>query len=140
MKVPIASPVMTEKMIEAAATALRNERLTLGESVFKFEEAFAKMCGSRYAIAVSSGTAALQLALQAYGVKAGDKVLTPAMSFVATTNSFVPFGSVPGFVDVLEKDYTMDPARLKEAIDNKVTAILPVHLYGHIAAMEQINE
>ncbi len=140
MKVPIASPVMTEKMIEAAATALRNERLTLGESVFKFEEAFAKMCGSKHAVAVSSGTAALQLALQAHGVKAGDKVLTPAMSFVATTNSFVPFGSAPGFVDVLEKDYTMDPAKLKAAIDNKVKAVMPVHLYGHVAAMDEINE
>src|SRR4030043_2000092 len=115
MKVPIASPVMTEKMIEAAATALRNERLTLGESVFKFEEAFAKMCGSRHAIAVSSGTAALQLALQAHGVKAGDRIIAPAMSFVATTNAFVPFGSVPGFVDVLGGDYPMDPAKLKAA-------------------------
>src|SRR4030066_319932 len=140
MKVPIASPVMTEKMIEAAANAVRNERAKLGESVFKFEEAFAKMCGSKYAIAVSSGTAALQLALQAHGVKAGDRVIAPAMSFVATTNAFVPFGTVPGFADVLEKDYTMDPAKLKAVVDNKTKAVLPVHLYGHVAAMEEINE
>jgi len=140
MKVPIASPVMTEKMIEAAATALRNERLTLGESVFKFEEAFAKMCGSKFAIAVSSGTAALQLALQAHGVKAGDRVIAPAMSFVATTNAFVPFGVAPGFADVSEKDYTLDPAKLRAAIDGKTKAVLPVHLYGHVAAMDEINE
>ena len=140
MKVPIAQPVMTEKMIEAAANALRNERLTLGESVFKFEEAFAKMCGSKYAIAVSSGTAALQLALQAHGLKPGDRVIAPAMSFVATTNAFVPFGSVPGFADVLEKDYTIDPAKFKAAIDGKTKAVMPVHLYGHVAAMDEINE
>ncbi len=140
MKVPIASPVMTEKMIEAAANALRNERLTLGESVFKFEEAFARMCGSKYAIAVNSGTAALQLALQAHGIKAGDRVVTPAMSFVATTNAFVPFGVAPGFADVLEKDYTLDPAKLKAAVDNKTKAVIPVHLYGHVAAMDEIND
>ncbi len=140
MKVPIAQPVMTEKMIEAAANALRNERLTLGESVFKFEEAFAKMCGSKYAIAVSSGTAALQLALQANGLKPGDRVVAPAMSFVATTNAFVPFGSVPGFADVLEKDYTIDPSKLKAAFEKKTKAVMPVHLYGHVAAMDEINE
>lgn len=140
MKVPIAQPVMTEKMIEAAANALRNERLTLGESVFKFEEAFAKMCGSKYAIAVSSGTAALQLALQANGLKPGDRVVAPAMSFVATTNAFVPFGGVPGFADVLEKDYTIDPSKLKAAFEKKTKAVMPVHLYGHVAAMDAINE
>ena len=140
MKVPIAQPVMTEKMIEAASNAYRNERLTLGESVFKFEEAFARMCGSKFAVAVSSGTAALQLALQANGFKAGDKVVAPAMSFVATTNSFVPFGGVPVFADVLEKDYTIDPAKLRAAIDNKTRAVIPVHLYGHVAAMDEINE
>lgn len=140
MKVPIAQPVMTEKMIEAAANALRNERLTLGESVFKFEEAFARMCGSKHAIAVSSGTAALQLSLQAHGVKAGDRIVAPAMSFVATANAFVPFGGVPGFVEVSEKDYTLDPAKLKAALDNKTKAVIPVHLYGHVAMMDEIND
>jgi len=140
MKVPIASPVMTEKMIEVAASALRNERLTLGESVFKFEEAFARMCGAKHAIAVSSGTAALQLALQAYGVKAGSRVVTSSMSFVATTNSFVAFGGVPGFADVLERDYTIDPARLKAALTDRTKAVVPVHLYGEPSHMDEINE
>lgn len=140
MKVPIAQPVMTERMIEAAANALRNERLTLGESVFKFEEAFSKVCGSKFAIAVSSGTAALQLALQANGLKPGDRVIAPSMSFVATTNAFVPFGGVPGFADVLEKDYTLDPAKFRAVIDEKTKAVIPVHLYGHVSAMDEINE
>ncbi len=140
MKVPIASPVMTEKMIEAAANALRNERLTLGESVFKFEEAFAKMCGTKYAISVSSGTAALQLAVQALGVKAGDRVVTSPMSFVASANSYVAFGGLPGFADASESDFNMDPAKLKDAIDGKTKAVMPVHLYGHPARMDEINE
>lgn len=140
MKVPIAQPVMTERMIEAAANALRNERLTLGESVFKFEEAFARMCGTKYAIAVSSGTAALQLALQACGIRAGDRVITSPMSFVASSNSYVAFGGLPGFADASEEDYNLDPAKLATAIDGKTKAVMPVHLYGHPAKMDEINE
>jgi len=140
VKVPIAQPVMTEKMIEAAVNAYRNERLTLGESVFKFEEAFARMCGTRYAVSVSSGTAALQLALQAHGIRAGDRVVTSPMSFVASANSYVAFGGLPGFADVSENDYNLDPARLKDSVDDKTKAILPVHLYGHPARMDEINE
>jgi perosamine synthetase len=140
MKVPIAQPVMTEKMIEAAAAALRNERLTLGESVSKFEEAFARMCGTKHAIAVSSGTAALQLALQAHGVKTGDRVVTSAMSFVASANAFVCFGGVPGFADVSERDFTIDPVKLRAAVDKRTKAVMPVHLYGQPSQMDEINE
>ena len=139
MKVPPAQPIMTEEMIQAAANALRVERLTLGESVFKFEEAFAKMCGSKYAVAVNSGTAALQLALQASGLKAGDRVVTSSMSFIATTNSFVPFGGIPGYADVLEDEFTIDPAKLRAAVDAKTKAIIPVHLYGMPCRMDEIN-
>src|SRR5512136_1258143 len=140
MKVPIAQPGRTEKMIEAAANAYRNERLTLGESVFKFEEAFAKMCGTKYAISVASGTAALQLAILASGVKPGDRVITSSMSFIASANSYVGFGGLPGFADVSENDYNLNPAKLKGAIDDKTKAVLPVHLYGYPARMEEINE
>lgn len=138
MKVPQAQPVMTEKMIEAAANALRNERLTLGESVNKFEEAFARMCGVKHAVSLSSGTAALQLGLQAAGVKAGDKVLTSAMSFVATSNSFVVFGARPVFTDVDQSDFNLDPEKL--VFENSTKAVIPVHLYGHTARMDEINE
>jgi perosamine synthetase len=138
MKVPQAQPVMTEQMIEAAANALRNERLTLGESVNKFEDAFAKMCGVKHAVALSSGTAALQLGLQAAGVKAGDKVLAPAMSFVATTNAFVIFGGEPVFTDVDANDFNLDPAKL--VFEKGTKAVVPVHLYGHPARMDEIKE
>ncbi|MGQ9588486.1 MAG: DegT/DnrJ/EryC1/StrS family aminotransferase [Thermoplasmata archaeon] len=140
MNVPIAKPIMTEEMVQAAADALRNEKWTLGESVTKFEEAFAKMCGTKHAVAVNSGTAALQLALESSGIKAGDRVLTSAMSFVATANSYVGFGGIPGFVDILEKELTIDPSKLRGAIDEKTKAVIPVHLYGHPARMDEINE
>jgi perosamine synthetase len=138
MKVPLAQPIMTEEMIEAAANALRNERLTMGDSMFKFEEGFARMCGTKHAVAVSSGTAAIQLSLLAAGVKADDAVLTSSMSFVATTNAYVAFGGVPAFADVIEDEYTIDPEKIVLGPD--VRAVMPVHLYGHPSRMDEIND
>jgi len=127
-------------MIQAAASAYRNERWTLGESVNKFEEAFARLCGTKHAIAVNSGTAALQLALLSSGVKAGDRVLSSALSFVASTNSFVAFCAIPGFVDVIDGEFTMDPSKLKKAVDRKTKAVIPVDLYGHPYRADELNE
>lgn len=138
MNVPLARPVMTKDMIDAAMNALANERLLLGESVFKFEEAFAKMCGVSHAVSVNSGTSAIQLALLAAGLKAGDKVATTAASFVATSNAFLYFGATPAFSDILQDEYTLDPSKVK--LDAKTRAIIPVHLYGHVARMDEINE
>ncbi len=138
MKVPQAQPIMTEEMVQAAADALRNERLTLGESVSKFEELFAKMCGVDHAVSLASGTAALQLALQATGMKPGDEILTTAMSFVATTNAFVPFGAKPKFADVIDEEFTLDPKKLTAG--DRTRAVIPVHLYGHPCRMDEINE
>ncbi|MCJ7488614.1 MAG: DegT/DnrJ/EryC1/StrS family aminotransferase [Thermoplasmata archaeon] len=138
MKVPLAQPIMTEDMVQAAANALRNERLTLGDSMVKFEEDFARMCGVKHAVSVNSGTAAIQLSLLAAGVTAKDVVLTSSMSFVATTNAYVAFGGVPAFADVIESEYTLDPAKI--ALGPEVKAIMPVHLYGHPSRMDEINE
>ncbi|MGB2825068.1 MAG: DegT/DnrJ/EryC1/StrS family aminotransferase, partial [Thermoplasmata archaeon] len=138
MKVPLAQPIMTEDMVEAAANALRNERLTLGDSMVKFEEDFARMCGVKHAVSVNSGTAAIQLSLLAAGVTAKDVVLTSSMSFVATTNAYVAFGGVPAFADVIESEYTLDPVKI--ALGPEVKAIMPVHLYGHPSRMDEINE
>ncbi len=138
MKVPLAQPIMTEDMVEAAANALRNERLTMGDSMVKFEEDFARMCGVEHAVSVSSGTAAIQLSLLAAGVRAKDVVLTSSMSFVATTNAYVAFGGIPAFTDVIENEYTMDPTEI--VLGPEVKAIMPVHLYGHPSRMDEIND
>lgn len=137
MKVPLAQPVMTEEMVEAAANALRNERLTMGESMFRFEEEFAAMCGVKHAVSVGSGTAAIQLSLLSAGLKANDTILTSSLSFVATTNAFVAFGGVPAFADVIESEYTIDPSKISVAAETK--AIIPVHLYGHPCRMDEVN-
>ncbi|UCE92135.1 MAG: DegT/DnrJ/EryC1/StrS family aminotransferase [Methanobacteriota archaeon] len=137
MKVPLARPIMTEEMIEAAADALRNERLTMGESMFKFEEEFAAMCGVKHAVSVSSGTGAIQLSLLAAGIGRGDAVMTSSMSFVATTNAYVAFGGRPAFADVIEAECTIDPAEI--AVTQDLKAIMPVHLYGHPARMDDIK-
>ena len=137
MKIPFAQPIMTEKMIEAAAEALRNERLTMGESMFRFEEDFAAMCGVKHAVSVNSGTAAIQLSLLAAGIKAGDAILTSSMSFVATANAFVAFGGKPEFADVIPSEYTMDPSKMVLGAETK--AVMPVHLYGQPSRMDEIN-
>ena len=137
MKVPLAQPMMTEEMIAAAAEALKNERLTMGESMFKFEEEFAAMCGVKHAASVSSGTAAIQLSLLAAGVGRGDAIMTSSMSFVATTNAFVAFGGEPAFADVIEQEYTLDPSKIE--VGPKLKAVMPVHLYGHPSRMDEIN-
>jgi dTDP-4-amino-4,6-dideoxygalactose transaminase len=136
-KIPVASPTLTDEMLEAMTDALRNERMVLGESVFKFEDEFARYIGTDHAISVSSGTDALVLTLMALNVRGGEVITTP-FSFVATGNAIVHAGATPIFADASRKDYNMDPA---EVLPNRNTAaVLPVHLYGNPARMDEIRE
>lgn len=139
MRISLCKPMMTEEMVEAAADALRNERLVLGESVFKFEEAFARYVGTDHAVSVSSGTDALILTLIALNVR-GREVITTPLSFIATANSIVHSGARPVFTDVRESDYLLDSEGIKSAITGKTTAIVPVHLFGHPCCMDEIIE
>jgi dTDP-4-amino-4,6-dideoxygalactose transaminase len=95
---------------------------------------------SKYAIAVNSGTAALQAALYALDIKNGDEVLVPSFTFVATANAVVSTGAKPVFVDILKENYTMDPDDLEKKITKKTRAIIPVHLYGNIADIDRLAE
>lgn len=137
MGIPIMRPVITKEMIEAAATALENEKLVLGESVYQFEKKFAEYCGTKYAVSTSSGTNALALALKAVGVGKNDKVLTTTMSFIATGNSILHNNAKPSFVDCNEKDGNIDTSRIRMKGEK---AILPVHLYGNVADMKDIQD
>lgn len=124
-------------MLEAMTESLRNERMVLGESVFKFEEEFARYTGTDHAISVSSGTDALILTLMALNVR-GREVITTPLSFVATGNSIVHAGATPIFADSSRSDYNLDPA---EVLPNKNTAaVMPVHLFGNPARMDEIRE
>jgi len=118
---------------------LANCSFVLGPEVDKFEKAFASYCGVAHCIAVSNGTAALQLVLQGLGVGPGDEVITVAHTFIATAEAINATGARPVFVDIDAVSYTMDPTKLEAAITPRTKAIIPVHLYGQPADMDAIN-
>lgn len=105
----------------------------------RFEAAVCKTLGVKYAIATPSCTAALHLALLTLGVKAGDEVILPDSTWVATANAVAYTGATPVFVDVCEDDWTIDPQAVKRAITSRTKAIIPVHLYGHPCKMDELN-
>lgn len=138
MKIPLAKPVFDEAMKNAALDALQNERFVMGESVFKFEEEFARYCGVKHAVSTSSGTSALQLSLIALGVKGGDEVITTPYSFVATANAVLHAGAVPVFADIDDRTFNIDPNLAKGKLTVKTGAVIPVHLFGFPADMKSI--
>ena len=105
----------------------------------RFEKTVCEALGVRYAVATPSCTTALQLSLLTIGVKAGDEVILPDSTWVATANAVSYTGATPVFVDVCEDDWTMDPDAVERAITTKTKAIIPVHLYGHPCKMDRIN-
>lgn len=138
-KVPFAKPVVDKEMLDAVTNALQNERLVGGESVHKFEEAFAKHCGVKHAVSVSSGTNALQLAFVALDVK-DLEVLTTPFSFIATANAVIEAGGRPVFSDSSDLDYNMDPAIIHKKLTKNTAALLPVHLFGRPCRMDEIMD
>ena len=140
VKIALAKPLFNKEMEKAAVTALLNERFVLGESVYKFEEEFAKYCTVDYAVSMSSGTYALSIALIALGLAPGQEVVTTPASFVATANSVLHVNAAPVFSDVDLRTYTMDPEQVGKRVNDKTGAVLPVHLYGYPADMDSIVE
>lgn len=145
MKVPVNLPFIGKEEISEVNAVLRTGSLTSaanlgGNNVQEFERLVCSFLKSKYAVAVNSGTAALQAALYAFDVKYGDEVLLPSFTFVATANAVVSVGAKPVFVDVLKDNYTMDPSDLKRKITKRSKAIIPVHLYGNVAYIDEISE
>ncbi|MGA3187014.1 MAG: DegT/DnrJ/EryC1/StrS family aminotransferase [Bryobacteraceae bacterium] len=125
--------------IDAAVFAvLESSQFILGKYVEAFEKDFAAYCGATHAMGVNSGTSALHLALLAAGVGAGDEVITTPFTFVATAAAIHYCGARPVYVDIDPASFTIDPARIEEAITARTKAILPVHLYGQPADMDPI--
>jgi dTDP-4-amino-4,6-dideoxygalactose transaminase len=118
----------------------RRNEFILGEEVRLMEEEFARLCGAAHGIGVSSGTAALTLALKALGVGPGDEVITTPFTFFATASAIVSAGARPRFVDVEPGTLNMDPARLGSALTRLTKVVMPVHLFGHPADMEPIAD
>ena len=145
MKIPINIPDIGKEEIREVTTVLSEKSLTSssfdgGKRVQQFEKLLSKFVKSKFAVAVNSGTAALQASLYSIDIKPGDEVLVPSFTFVATANSVKSVGAKPVFVDILKSNYTMDPSDLKKKITGRTKAIIPVHLYGHMAYMDEILE
>jgi dTDP-4-amino-4,6-dideoxygalactose transaminase len=143
MKVPFVDLKALHAPLKAELTAvfervLENNSFVLGPEVQKFETAFAQYVGVQHCLAVNSGTAALQLALEALGVGEGDEVITVANTFFATAEAISAVGATPVFVDVDPLYYNMDPKLLAKAITPRTRAVIPVHLYGQTADMDAI--
>lgn len=123
-------PQIGEAEIAAVTAVLRSGRLTRGNECERFEQALRERLNVRGALAVSSGTAALHLALLAVGVQPGDEVIIPATTFVATANAVLYCKAKPVIVDVDRKTWTIDTSAVRVAMNKKTKAIVPVHLYG----------
>jgi len=145
LKISINIPIVGKEEISAVTSVLRSSILTSstnqgGNHVQAFEKSVSSFVKSKYAIAVNSGTAALQAALYALDIKKGDEVLVPSFTFIATANAIVSTGAKPIFVDILKENYTIDPDDLQKKITKKTRAIIPVHLYGNVANIERLSE
>lgn len=136
-RIPLAKPILDEEMSEAAIQALQNERFVLGESVYKFEQEFARYCGTKFAISTASGTAALTLTLLAISASRSEVVTTP-MSFVASANSIIHAGAIPKFADITIQTCTIDPRNVNQVLTERTKAVMPVHLYGYPAEMDEL--
>jgi dTDP-4-amino-4,6-dideoxygalactose transaminase len=132
-------PVISEDMVESVVATLQSGWLTSGPRALQLEEGFAAYVGSPHAVATSSCTAALHLALIAAGVGPGDEVVTSSMTWPATINSILHTGATPVFADVEDETLTLDPAAFEAACTERTRAVLPVHLAGAPCAMDEIE-
>src|SRR3989475_7923123 len=139
-KIHLASPIIDAEMKAAALAALENEMMVMGESVFKFEEEFARYCGTKYAVSTASGTAALSITFQALSIGHGNEVITTPFSFIATANSIIHAGADPIFADVEDLGMNLSPRKTRAKIGPKTKAIIPVHLYGHPSRIDEFRD
>ena len=124
----------------AIQDVLDNTAFIMGENVKNFESNFAKFCGVKHAIGVSSGTSALHLALLGAGIKPGDEVITVPNTFIATAEAISHAGAKPVFVDIDKETYTINVSKIKDKITEKTKAVIPVHLYGQMVEMDDLME
>lgn len=143
MKISFGTVSITAKSKSLIKEALDSNRVSSGKYVREFEERFAESIGAKEAVAVSSGTDANALALAVlydFGAQRGDEIIIPALSFVSTGNSVLQAGFKPVFVDIERRTLNVDPGLIEKAITKKTKAIMPVHLMGKPAKMDEINK
>ena len=142
MKVPyinlaLQHQLIKQELLDAAEKVLTSGQFILGDEVKRFEESFAKIAGTKYAVGVDNGTDALVLSMKALGIGKGDEVITAPNSFLASASSIALVGATPVFADVRD-DLNMDPEKVEKAITKKTKAILAVHLTGRPADMDAL--
>ena len=138
--IPVAKPLIAEEEINAVTEVLRSGMIVQGERVAEFEKRFSEFTGVDHAIAVSNGTAALDVALKAAGIGEGDEVITTPFTFIATSNAILFQGAKPVFVDIDEDTYNINPESILEKITPKTKAVLGVHLFGHPFDVKSVHE
>jgi len=157
MNIPLSAPDIGEREMDYVRQVLQSRQLSMGPWIEKFEEQFAAYSGSRYAIAVNSGTSALHLCVRALEIGANDEVITTSFSFVASVNCFLYEGALPALVDIDPATLNLDPQAVREFLRSKcrrsaegalidretgrvVKALMPVHVFGLPCAMEELME
>ena len=134
--IPLAQPVIGAREQELVTAALRSGQLSLGPRLGEFERRFREWLGAPHALAVSSGTAGLHLAVRAAGIGAGDEVVTSPLSFVASANALLYEGAVPVFCDLDPVTLNLDPEAAGAALGERTAGLLPVHIFGYPADLE----
>jgi perosamine synthetase len=139
-EIPVSKPDLTELELRYGSEAIQSSWISsTGPYVTRFESQFAELCHTRAAISVANGTVALHLAMLALGISAGDEVIVPSLTYVATANAVRYVGATPIFVDVDPRTWCLDPGLVESRITKRTRAIVAVHLYGHPADMDALS-
>lgn len=138
MIIKISEPILGEEEKNAVIEVLNSGQLSQGIKVQQFEKLFAQYIGTKYAIALNSGTAALHIALIAKGIAKGDEVITSPFSFIASASTILMSKAKPVFIDIEEDSFNINPDLIKDKITDKTKSIIPVHLFGYPSDMEKI--
>lgn len=137
--IPISKPIIGKEEIEAVVSVMKSGIIAQGPKTAQFEEEFARYCGTKYAVAFNSGTAAIHAGLYALGIHEGDEVITSPFTFVASANPILMQGAKVVFADISEDDFNLDPNEVAKKLTSNTKAILPIDLYGQIYDYESIK-
>ncbi len=138
--IPFVDPSIGVDEANAASEVIKSKNLVEGKNTRSFERKFSKMTNTKYAIATTNGTVALQLAMESSPLKPGEEVITTPFTFIATTNSILYTGNVPKFVDIDPNTWNLDINKVEEAITENTKAIMPVHIFGLAADMKAFSD
>lgn len=138
--IPVSKPYVGDEEKQAVIEVLESGMLVQGPRTAALEKKWAEVCGTAYAVATSSGTTALHVALLAHDIGPGDEVITTPFTFIASVNSIIYAGARPVFVDIEEATFNINPELIEAAITPRTKAIMPVHLYGHPCTMDVIMD